>query len=119
MYGSVPLHNDLKIFKIKDMYEIALLKFVYKCIHGKTIDAFTNFFSLRGSAHGYNTRGLYTITRHRIHTEIGRSSPSFSAATLWNNLSDNCKSCKTISNFKKTLSIEYRNKYYMENINDA
>ena len=108
MYGTDALHNELEIFKIKDTYEMYTLFFVYNCLHSHPVEYFDHYFFPQNDRHQYNTRQQGLLEKHRIHTELGRSTTHFTGATLWNQLPKYISEITKFSNFKKEITSFYR-----------
>ena len=101
----------MKLLKVKDIYETSLLQFVFKCINGKIIDPFKEYYHLRNEVHMHNTRSKSKINTAKYRTNLGKSTTHNTGATLWNNLDESITDIKSPGNFKRTIITKYINTY--------
>jgi hypothetical protein len=96
-YSSTLMHKQTKILKIADIYNLATLKFVFKCVNQTPIEAFENYF--QPHQHQLNTRNRCNIKLKKVRTELGKSTTHYKGTTLWNDLSTNMKATSDLNNF--------------------
>ena len=102
------LHKDLKILKVKDIFEVNVLFFVKKCLSGECPTLFKDYFIFQG--HGHNIR----VPKLRIpsfNSNLYFNSVKVKGAVLWNKLDTNVKSKSFLKCFKKVLKGHYISKY--------
>ena len=102
------LHDDFKILKVKDIFEVNLLSFVNKCLHGECPELFSNYFNRQ--QHTYNVR-INKLRVPRSRTSLGSNSVKIKGAVLWNNLDRNVKLKADLKCFKRLLKVHYLHKY--------
>ena len=78
-----------------------ILKFVYKCVKGQTIEVFENYFTSQQQIH--NTRQTGHLRRDAIHTEIGRATTHYTGASLWNKLPNDFEISPNFNCFKTDI----------------
>ena len=78
-----------------------ILKFVYNCVNGQPIEAFTDYFNT--PEHTYNTRQADRLVTENINTEYGRSSTHYTGSTLWSRIPPEIKNSPSIISFKTRL----------------
>ena len=99
---TIPLHKELRIPLVKDIYQIALLKFVHKHQTNQLPSIFNNFFTSNHQVHSYNTR--QTSNLHVNHTsKHGSKLISNYATSLWNDIPAEIKNTKFTASFSKKL----------------
>ena len=111
-YNTDKLHADLKILKIDDMYELAVLQFVYKCVNGLHVSNFDNYFEARRNLHHHNTRYQYNLQTPLVRTELGRSSTRYKGCLLWNLLNTEEQTACSIRVFKKVMFDKFLSCYH-------
>ena len=102
------LHNDFKILKVNDIFEVNVLSFVKKCLYGECPALFKDYFNYQ--QHNYNVR-VNKLHVPQSRTILASSSVKIKGAILWNNLDTNVKSKSHLKSFTKLLKIHYINKY--------
>ena len=92
------LHNRMKILKIRDIFELSLLIFVYRNLQGDCPPSLKNYFNRRNTTRNTRQRGQLDYRRARI--DLGASRVQYRGAELWNNLSQEQQSIRGVNQFK-------------------
>ena len=100
-YSTRQLHNDYDLLNIVEIRNMMILKFVYKCVKGQTIQVFENYFTSQQQIH--NTRQTGHLRRDAIHTEIGRATTHYTGASLWNKLPNDFEISPNFNCFKPDI----------------
>lgn len=79
------LHKDLKILKVKDIYNCSLNLFVHDCLNHNCSSALWEYF--QPSHHQHVTRQRNKLTIKHSRTSIGTSRVIVKAALEWNSIS--------------------------------
>ena len=111
LYCTDQLHIDLNILKVADIRRHKISQLVYNCLSGNQIPNFLNYFSTRGNRNDRQPRNKDKLHLPQIRTELGRTTVQHTGATLWNGISEDIKSSKSIHIFKKRLFNKYRADY--------
>ena len=102
------LYKDLKILKVKDIFEVNILSFVKKCLLEECPDIFYNYFKYQQHGHDIRDRKLY-VPRWRI--KLAYNSVKIKGPTLWNALDKRLKSKAYLKSFKRIIKQHYIGKY--------
>ena len=97
------LHSQLKLLKVKDIYNVNVLKFVYESVNDISIVQFRNYFRQQDSIHSYNTRNENVLYPKLTHTKYGDSTLNYVGSQLWNLQERNIKLSSSVHVFKKLL----------------
>ena len=102
-YNSKLLHKELGILDITETRDMLILKFVYNCVNGQPIEAFTDYFNT--PEHTYNTRQADRLVTDNINTEYGRSLTHYTGSSLWNRIPPEIKNSPSVNSFKNRLKL--------------
>ena len=112
---STPLFSDLKILKLRDLFQLKLLSFVYDSVNKISPSCFHSFFDLVQSVHQHCTR---QATKNDIFltqkntSQYGLRSVRYFGAKCWNDIPmDIKKSPSTISFRRKLKAFLFENNY--------
>ena len=107
-HSTNKLHTELKLIKVEDLFKQEVLSFVYKFYNSNLPPVFDNYFIPFSSVHDIGTRNRNSsfIIPHHVNN-FGSSSLKVKGACLWNALSIENKSMKTIKCFRNTLKDIY------------
>ena len=112
---STPLFSDLKILKLRDLFQLKLLSFAYDCVNKISPSCFHSFFDLVQSVHQHCTR---QATKNDIFltqkntSQYGLRSVRYFGAKCWNDIPmDIKKSPSTISFRRKLKAFLFENIY--------
>ena len=105
------LHNELKLVKVKDIYHINILKFVYNSVNHISVKQFHNYFKMQNTRHMHNTRQHNHLHVNRSKTSYGENMILNKGAVLWNSLNHIIQNSKSLNVFKKALRNFYLSKY--------
>ena len=111
-YPTNLLHTELKMIKVEDLFKQEVHSFVFNFYSSKLPTVFDNYFISFSSIHNIGTRNRNTsfiIPQHNNH--FGSTSLKVKGACLWNALSNENKSKKTIKCFKNALKDNYLSTY--------
>ena len=103
---SAPLFSDLNILKLRDLFQLKLLSFVYDCINKISPTCFHSFFELVESVHQYGTR---QVTKNDIFLtqkntlQYGLRSVRYYAAKFWNDIPVDIKKSPSRVVFRRKL----------------
>ena len=102
------LHYNMKILKIKHIYETNILNFVKNCLNDYYPETYRDYFTFRPQ--------LYNMRREHLHipffrTNVGRASTKCKGAELWNKLSECCRSRSAYKSFKRHITQCYIKQY--------
>ena len=108
------LHHELKLLKVQDIFNLSLLKFVYKVQNNEIIRQFHNYFHPRHTIHSHNTRNRNQIITQRPKTSFGVTMIANQAANLWNlNVTAEDK-FRSIHVFKRVMISKLMQRYNIE-----
>ena len=98
-----PLFHKFKTLKISDLNSVQVAIVMFKYINKQLPPSFDSMFNFNNTVHSYPTRisGNFHLTNPKLsfsHRSIRHLGPD-----LWNNFSENIKSCTTLYSFKATL----------------
>ena len=105
---SLPIFQELKLFRLSDIFKLKLLTFVFKSTNKLTPVCFHNF-SLNSSMHHYETRqsvrGEFYLARKNT-VQYGVKCIQYMGATLlWDNLPVELKNSTSKFLFKKKIKV--------------
>ena len=106
------LHSELKLIKVEDLFKQKILSFVFNYYNDNLPPVFNNYFTPFSSIHNIGTRNRNTtfiIPQHK--GPLGSSSLKVKGACMWNALSNENKSIKTIKGFRNALKNLYLQSY--------
>ena len=102
------LHADLKILKVKDIYQVNVIAFVNNCLLKKGSTLFHKYYAYQ--THGYLVRQRnLTVPRPRI--DIGEFSTKITGALMWNSLPITIKEKSRLKSFKKIVTKHFVQRY--------
>ena len=80
----------MKLLKVKDISNLSVLKFIYKCKIGDVPEIFRNFFTERKEIHNYDTRNndKYELPKINKYSYGGRTL-KYIGAKMYNEVSNN------------------------------
>jgi len=101
-YSATEMHNELGLLKIRQVYEKAILTFVYKQRNKLLPQVFDNYY------HVVSKRVTRSMMNNDLHVEFARTTGGMKAiritgARLWNKLPLNIKEALSIYQFKKMV----------------
>ena len=103
------MHVEQKLLKVKDIYNVNVLKFVYESINKCSIIQFHNYFHYSNIVRRHrNENNLYP---NRVRTKYGESTLHYAGTQLWNSLDNDIRNSKSIHIFKKSLRNKFINAY--------
>ena len=108
---STPLFKILNILKLKDLYELQTIHFVYDFVNLFLPRPLLNVHTYHGNIHRHNTRHSTDPKPPKVNSEIMRKSFMYTGPTLWLSLDNNIKSSRSKSIFKKRVKQRYLNVY--------
>ena len=108
---STPLFKILNILKLKDLYELQTMHFVYDFVNLFLPRPLLNVYTYHGNIHRHNTRHSTDPKPPKVNSEIMRKSCMYTGPTLWLSLDNNIKSSRSKSIFKKRVKQRYLNVY--------
>ena len=87
------LYKQLKILKIKDMYELEVFKFMHQHQHNKLPNLCNFYFTPTASIHNYNTRSTShnNLYLSSINSNAAKNAIQFNGVQIWNSLSPEWK----------------------------
>ena len=104
------LHADLKILKVRDIFEVNILSFVRKCLHGECPTVFNDYFTY--PQHNHDFRNYDDKLRvPQTNIDLYENSVKVKGAVKWNNLQNSIKSKANLKSFRYILKMHYINKY--------
>ena len=107
-YPTNQLHSELKIIKVEDLFRQEVLSFVFNFYNSNLPPVFDNYFITFSSIHDIGTRNRNTSFIIPHHTSYYESSSlKVKGACMWNTLSNENKSKKTIKCFRNALKDIY------------
>ena len=108
---SMPLFKILNILKLKDLYELQTMHFVYDFANLFLPGPLLNVYTYHGNIHTHNTRHSTDPKPPKVNSEIMRKSCMYTGPTLWLSLDSNIKGSRSKSIFKKRVKQRYLNVY--------
>ena len=105
------LHSSLNILKVKDIYKMNILKFVYDSINHTSIKQFHNYYRFQHTIHNRNLRQNNRLYPDRVRTKYGESTLHYSGTKIWNTLHQKIRSCPSMNTLKKAFRISCLNRY--------
>ena len=103
---STPLFSDLKILKLRDLFQLKLLSFVYDCINKISPSCFHSFFELVESVHQCGTRQVTNndiFMTQKNTLQYGLRSVRYCAAKFWNDIPVDIKKSPSPVMFRRKL----------------
>ena len=101
--------KELKMLNIYDIFKINQSEFIYKWKNGidnfKTIYSF--FFEKQEQIHRYNTRQRNNYRKPKFKNKYGKQTITYTAADIWNTLTDDIKLSKSVKELKSKLKKSY------------
>ena len=97
------LHTRLNILKVKDIYKINVLKFVYESINHTSIEQFHNHYEYQSNRNNANLRNRNLLYPQTSNNKFGESTLKFQGTQLWNSLPVNLRFINSFYSFKKAL----------------
>ena len=108
---STPLFKTLNILKLKYLYELQTMHFVYDFVNLFLPRSLLNVYTYHGNIHRHNTRHSTDPKPPKVNSEIMGKSIMYTGSTLWLSLDNNIKSSRSKSIFKKRVKKTYLNVY--------
>ena len=105
------MHAKLKLLKVKDIYNVNVLNFVYESVNKCSIVQFQNYFRYHNTLHRHNTRNENNLYPNRIRTKYGETTLHYAGTKLWNSLENEIQNSKSIHIFKKSIKNKFINAY--------
>ena len=107
-YSTNQLHIDLKLIKVEDIFKQEVLSFVFNFYTSNLPPVFNSYFTPFSNIHDIGTRNRNTSFIIPHHTNnFGSSSLKVKGACMWNALSIENKSIKTVKSFRNALKEIY------------
>ena len=105
-----PLFNNLKLLKVKEIYDFNCIKFMYQCYNSNKYAYFREKLRKNGDFHGYKTRNrdLLRPLDGRLH-QFNNSFMN-NGVKLWNSLPTLTKSAPTFNVLKSSIKTHILNK---------
>ena len=105
------LHKELDILQIRDIFNISLLKMVYKQRNNELPGIFNHYFKTRYEVHNRSTRNCNKLEVTRTRTRFGNSTLKYQGAKLFNELPAQISNCKTLRTFKAKVKNNFISSY--------
>ena len=106
------LHSDYKLLKVKDIFKMNILKFVFNAVKKRSIKQFHNFYQSRRYTHNHDTRQKHLLSVKRPKTAHGDNMIVQTGAILWNSLDPTIHMTKSINIFKKSVTNYFLSNYH-------
>ena len=103
---TTPLFSDLKILKLRDLFQLKLLTFVYNCVNKISPSCFHSFFDLVESVHQQGTRQVsknYIFLTQKNTLQFGLRSVRYYGAKCWNDIPVDIKRSPSSISFRRKL----------------
>ena len=97
---SAPIFYELKLLPISKIYHLNFLKFLFNCLDNNSFPFLSNRILYNSSTHNHETRFRNQLKPIRERLDICKNSYLSQSVSLWNNLDDNIKKSRSLSNFK-------------------
>ena len=91
---STPLFKILNILKLKDLYDLQTMHFVYDFVNLFLPRPLLNVYTYHGNIHRHNTRHSTDPKSPKVNSKIMRKSFMYTGPTLWLSLDNNIKSSR-------------------------
>ena len=118
---SDPIFNRLAILKITDVYQLQILKFIFKSICKLTPVNFHDWFLMKHDLHCYGTRSaIYATSQvplNNLHIPFARTSNyglkkiKVIGPRIWNNLPNSIKNLSSFHIFCRSVKIHFISAY--------
>ena len=112
---STQIFSDLKILKLKDLFQLKLLSFVYESVLKISPVCFHDFFNTLESVHQYSTRQAEKVNiflPQKNTTQYGLRSVRYHGAKCWNEIPVEIKRSPSLKAFRQKLkSFFFENNY--------
>ncbi len=105
------LHSTLNILKVKDIFRLQLVNFIFKQQKKLTPKVFDNYFELNSNIHTHNTRQLKQIHVKKTKKKIGEKTVKYTGAILYNNLPDHVSFNQSVKGFRKKVKQHFIDQY--------
>ena len=103
------MYKQLKLLKLKDIYNYFSLKFIHSFLYGSKSETFYSHFYHLLPQHGYATRGI-KMNFPRIRLEILKSLPVYNCVRLINSVPDDLVQPQTEQTLKRKAK-----EYFLDN----
>ena len=105
-----PIFNNLKLLKVKQIYDLNCDKFMYQCYNNKNYYYFKDKLITNGDFHDYDTRNRDLLRKPFGRLQQFKNSFINNGIDLWNILPDNTKEAPTRDIFKNRIeTLMYKN----------
>ena len=104
--STTPLFSDLKILKLRDLFKLKLLTFVYECVNKISPSCFHSFFDLVESVHQHHTRQVaknHIFLTQKNTLQYGLRSVRYYGAKCWNEIPVGIKISPSAISFRRKL----------------
>ena len=108
---SMPLFKEMRILQLPDLIYLNTANMMYKVCNELAPGRISSMFRLSSSVHQYKTRQHSTLYIPKFKTNAKQFTFQVVGSQLWNSLSSEIKSCKTLSSFKYKLKQTIINNY--------
>ena len=108
---SDQFHVQLDSLKVKDIYQMNILNFVYKSVKKLSIEQFHKYYKKQTAHHDHDTRQHCNLYVEQTRTAYGHKMTKKEGALLWNSISLDIQNSSSISVFKKAIRQLFISKY--------
>ena len=106
------LHHEIKILKLKDIFDLSISLLVHDCLHGKCPSSFTYYFTRKRSR---SLRQVNKLELPRSRLTMGQSRIECRGPNIWNGINITISSLTERNPFKNELITDKLNRYLTEN----
>ena len=108
MSPACPIFNDLKLLKLREIFELRLLTFVFDSVKKASLSCFHDVFLLSSSVHHYLTRhasegNLHLLQKNSLQYLL--KSTRYLSTKLWYMLPIEVRNAPSKSSFKTKLKV--------------
>lgn len=105
------MHRNLSLLKVKDIFHLQVVKFVYKQKNNLLPPTFKHYFITNAQVHHHQTRQAGNIHASRPRTGIGAKCMKVSGMKIYNALPNHLLQCHSLHSFKGKASHHYISLY--------
>ena len=108
---SNKLHKELKLLKVKDLFELAIMQMVHRHRLHKLPNIFDNYFTNRNQIHNINTRNAHKYNIPVFKSCHGKNTLRYKGANFYNKVPDEICNQNSLKVFKRHIKEHYINQY--------
>ena len=101
--SSAPIFDSLKVLQLQKIHKLNCFIFMFKCLNSDNYPSHRNKILQNTASHNYATRNRELLYVPRERLDLCRKSFLNKGISLWNGISTETKSQKTLKSFKTAI----------------